>query len=216
MKGKRIKGNVCTAAHLHPPFLSSSFEIVLHLLLFTSERLWKSISISALYRSIMWWWSCYICINVPFSTKVFKFQSLFLLPVPLFYMHMHHKYADTNQLLLFLGKWSVFTQHSVTFEHYSYFTKSAFTVSRSLAHSWSYHCRLTCVAILVCFNGGDIFWSEFDRTHKWTGWAQVGPGTGNSRTTWLMEGQLWNHTLNRIKSLTEPGGQGAQRPHRHQ
>lgn len=114
MKGKHIKGNVCTATHLHPPFLSSFFEIILHLLLFATERLWKSISISALYRCIMWWWSCYICINVQFSSKVFKFLSLLLQPVPLFYMHMHHKYTDTNQLLLFLGSgpYSYSTQHS--------------------------------------------------------------------------------------------------------
>lgn len=92
---------------------------------------------------------------------------------------------------------------TLTFEHDGYFTKSAFTVSHSLTHTTAgWHVGLK----LACFNCGDIFWGEFDRTHKWGGirWDQVGPGTSNSGTTCLMEGQHWNHTLNRIKSLTQP------------
>lgn len=102
-------------------------------------------------------------------------------------------------------------------------------IHRALSTVTSYHCSyltlkvcshpLTLVTPLqadMCGYNGVFqpWWHILRRTWQNT---QVGPGTGSSRTTWLMEGQHWNHTLKRIKSLTgRAGGQGAQRSHQHQ
>lgn len=132
MKGKHIKGNVCTATHLHPPFLSSFFEII-HLLLFATERLWKSIPISALYRCIMWWWSCYICINVQFSLNFCpSFSSLSLFSTCTCII-------NTQILISSCFSWEVDRIHTalstVTFDHYRYFTLKVCIHPLTLTHS---------------------------------------------------------------------------------
>lgn len=165
MKGKRIKGNVCTAAHLNPPFLF----------------LWNHPPFVAFCHREVVKINFHKCITLLYNAvEVVTFALM--CPFLLKYLNFHPSFSsmslfstctctlNTHILISSYFSWEVVRIHialsTVIFDH-SYFTLKVCIHASTLTHRWSYQCRLICVAIMACFNCGDIFWGELDRTHKW-------------------------------------------------